>query len=242
MNKDWITYRMADLQEKIGYRFKHLKFLEQSLTHTSYHSQYPDDGDHNQRLEFLGDALLSAILADALFNHLPKAREGTLTRNRAILANGSHLAEMASRLGIESCIRLSESEKKNFNRSRNSILEDTIESIVAAIYLDSNWETTRKTVLEWFGELDEKSDEIFHEHNPKGRLQELVQPKFGNDAIEYKKTGESGPDHEKSFIVEVMINRQKVGEGIGFSKKEAEENAARNALEEWIGKKEPESP
>ena len=185
--------------------------------------------------------MLSAILADELFNRLPKAREGTLTRNRAIIANGTYLAEMASRLGLETCIRLSESEKKNFTRSRNSILEDTIEAIVAAIYLDSDWETTRKTVLEWFGDLEEKSDEIIHGHNPKGRLQELVQPKFGNNAIEYTMTGESGPDHEKSFKVEVMINGNKLGEGLGYSKKEAEENAARNALEVWTEKTEPES-
>ena len=220
MGKDNITIRMADLQEMLGYRFKNLEYLQQSLTHPSHQSQHPEDGDHNQRLEFLGDALLSAILADELFNRLPKAREGTLTRNRAIIANGTYLAEMASRLGLETCIRLSESEKKNFTRSRNSILEDTIEAIVAAIYLDSDWETTRKTVLEWFGDLEEKSDEIIHGHNPKGRLQELVQPKFGNNAIEYTMTGESGPDHEKSFKVEVMINGNKLGEGLGYSKKD----------------------
>ncbi len=241
MGKDNITNRLADLQETLGYRFKHPEYLQQSLTHPSHHSQHPEEGDHNQRLEFLGDALLSAILADELFNRLPKAREGTLTRNRAIIANGSYLAEMASRLGIETCIRLSESEKKNFNRSRNSILEDTIEAIVAAIYLDSDWETTRKTVLEWFGDLEEKSDEIIHGHNPKGRLQELVQPKFGNDAIKYTMTGETGPDHEKSFKVDIMINGNKAGEGLGYSKKEAEENAARNALEVWTEKTVPES-
>lgn len=241
MSKNNITNRLADLQETLGYRFKHPEYLKQSLTHPSHHSQYPEEGDHNQRLEFLGDALLSAILAAELFNRLPKAREGTLTRNRAIIANGSYLAEMASHLGIEICIQLSESEKKNFTRSRNSILEDTIEAIVAAIYLDSDWETTRKTVLEWFGDLEEKSDEIIHGHNPKGRLQELVQPKFGNDAIEYTMTGETGPDHEKSFKVDVMINGNKAGEGLGYSKKEAEENAARNALEVWTDKIVPKS-
>ena len=238
---DNFTKRMADLQKMLGYRFKRQEFLQQSLTHSSHYSRHPEEGDHNQRLEFLGDALLSAILADALFTHLPEAREGTLTRNRAILANGSYLAELASRLGIEPCIRLSESERKNFPRSRNSILEDTIEAIVAAIYLDSDWETTQKTVLDWFGNLEEKSDEIFHRHNPKGRLQELVQPIYGNNAIEYLMTEESGPDHEKSFKVDVTINHKKTGEGFGYSKKEAEENAARNALEHWSEKAEPEA-
>ena len=238
MCKDNIKNCIDGLQKTLGYRFKHPEYLQQSLTHPSYYSQHPEEGDHNQRLEFLGDALLSAILADELFHHLPKAREGTLTRNRAIIANGSYLAEMAARLGIECCIRLSESEKRNLIRSRNSILEDTIEAIVAAIYLDSGWEVTRKIVLGWFGKLEEKNTEIFQEHNPKGQLQELVQPKFGNTAIEYKMTGESGPDHEKSFTVDVMINGNKAGKGLGYSKKEAEENAARNALDVWSRKTE----
>lgn len=227
---------ITPIQGILSYQFKRPELLQQSLTHPSYHKQYPEEGEHNQRLEFLGDALLSAILADALYKALPDSREGVLTQNRAILVNGTYLADLASRLGIEPFIRLSESEKKNINRSRNSILEDVIEAIVGAIYLDSDWETTSKTVLNWFGNLREKGESIFLKYNPKGQLQELVQPEFGNDAIEYITTEESGPDHEKLFKIEVTVNKEKMGEGTGFSKKEAEENAARNALIQWSKK------
>ena len=225
--------KLRKLQRRIGYRFKDPELFLRSMTHPSFCRQETHLGGHNQRLEFLGDAVLSTILADRLFHLLPAEREGTLSQCRSALSRGTNLADLSRKLGLPCYIRMSESEEQNGGRDRDSILEDALEALIGAIYLDSGWKAAKKTVLAWYGNIDQLLEFLLTGQNPKGDLQEFVQPKFGNDAIEYAVTEESGPAHKKSFKVEVLIKGKMMGYGEGSSKKEAEEIAARSALMKW---------
>ena len=217
------------LEAALGYQFENRELLLRALTHPSY-CQAGGKGDHNQRLEFLGDAVLGLILAEALYAGLPSKREGVLTRGRSALAKGAHLSALARDLGIAPHLRLSEGEERNAGRERDSILEDALEAIVGAIHLDRGFDTARQVVGRWLGDLQQRLGELLEAHNPKGRLQELVQPRLGNGAIEYFLLGEEGPDHAKQFTIEVRILGDPAGRGTGSSKKEAEEYAAQEAL------------
>ena len=229
--------RLEYLQKSIGYQFRDEELLERSITHPSFFQQRSrsiGQKQHNQRLEFLGDAILSGILAEHLFKLMPSEREGMLSQARSALSRGTHLAELSRRLGLASCIRMSINEEQQGGRNRDSILEDALEAIIGAIYLDSDWETARQVILSWYGDIEGLLAEFIHqEQNPKGSLQELVQPMFGNNALAYTVIAESGPAHNKNFQVEVSILGKKVGSGEGSSKKEAEEEAARVALLHW---------
>ena len=218
------------IEASIGYRFKQKTLLVQSLTHPSYFHNSRREGEHNQRLEFLGDAILSAILAEALYLLFPNEREGALSCQRSMLARGDFLCALARRLGLNKHLRMSRVELRNNGNERKSTLEDSLEALVGAIYLDSDFNTARHITLTWFGDLREALSRHEGEHNPKGQLQELVQPTLGNEAVEYYLVEESGPDHNKTFLINVTINREIKGTGTGSSKKEAEENAARAAL------------
>lgn len=223
------------LQECLGYRFNNPALLVRALTHPSYLQQCPDADGHNQRLEFLGDAVLGLVLAEHLWETFPQEREGTLTRHRAALARGDRLAEVARSLGLPDHLRLSDAEAANNGRGRQSILEDALEAVIGAIYLDGGHTAARVCVPLWYGDIERHLSEVAEEHNPKGRLQERLQPALGNDAIHYEVTEESGPDHRKAFTVCVRVNGEVCGTGRGASKKEAEEAAARAALEQMDG-------
>jgi ribonuclease-3 len=223
---------LALFEEKIGYTFADKALLRMALTHPSWAQQHAGE-ENNQRLEFLGDSVLSLILARELFDRMPHKREGVLTRSRAALAKRALLSTLAVELGIDAAIRLSDAEERNGGRQRQSILEDALESVAGAVYLDSNFDTVRRVVLIWYGDLGERLSHILGSHNPKGQLQELVQPTRGNEAISYVTIGEEGPPHLRTFRVKVVIQGVTMGEGTGSSKKEAEENAAREALAKW---------
>jgi len=221
------------LEITLGYSFQNKSLLERALTHPSYLQSRAQEGEsHNQRLEFLGDAVLGMILAEVLFERLPDEREGILTRNRSALAKGAHLSQLARKLGIQDHLRISEAEERNHGRDRDSILEDAIEAIIGAIYIDSDYPTTRDTILPWFGNLSKRIQSLLDFHNPKGRLQEHFQPSLGNECIDYQLLSESGPAHNKRFHVVVVVKGEQLGAGEGTSKKEAEEQAARAALEQ----------
>lgn len=222
---------MQQLQEKIGYRFQNARLLETALTHSSYANEKHQDGcESYERLEFLGDSILGHIAADFLYHHEPPIPEGRMTRLRAELVCESSLHKIALRLELGRWMRLGRGEERTGGRERPSILADMVESILAAMYLDSgSLEEPRRFVLRELLEQAELGEE-HHTKDYKTALQELVQRR-PNRRISYDLVSESGPDHDKTFIFRVSINGKPVGEGSGRSKKEAEQMAARRALE-----------
>ena len=221
---------MAALQQRIGYTFRTPGLLTEALTHGSFLQENPNDGAHNQRLEFLGDAVLHFIITDSLYRESTIEREGILSRRRAILSKGEFLSRLARDLGLDSCLRLSKSEDDSGGRNRSSILEDAFEALVGAVYLDSDLPTTRTVVLAWYGPLADRVLPAEDAENPKGRLQEIIQPLHGNVALRYDVIATTGPRHAREFEVAVYLNEEKLGAGRGTSKKMAEEEAARAAL------------
>ncbi|HEX9784537.1 MAG TPA: ribonuclease III [Opitutaceae bacterium] len=219
-------------QERIGYRFRDPKLLRLCLMHPSTQQDVPGI-DNNQRLEFLGDAVLQLIITERLHALYPEEREGPLTSRRATITRGVFLADLARELGIEQVLRVSVSERAASGHLRLAALEDAAEALVAAIYLDSDFETARRVVLGWYGDLHQRLLRYATRINPKGRLQELVQPKHGNNALVYRVVSEQGPAHAREFEVEVLLFDRVLGCGIGTSKKEAEESAANQALSTW---------
>lgn len=222
--------RLAALQQRLGYEFRSPALLTEALTHPSYLQDHPKAGPHNQRLEYLGDSVLQLILTEALFREFATEREGVLSRRRAMLSKGGFLTKMAHDLGIEAALRLSRSEEETGGRGRASIMEDAFEAIVGAMYLDSDLATTRERVLAWYGPLVNHLEASEDSENPKGRLQELVQPEHGNNALRYEVTDTTGPRHAREYSVAVYLNDRLLGTGAGPSKKVAEEVAARAAL------------
>ena len=218
------------LEKRLGYRFRNLSLLRRATTHPSLAEDRRGCED-NQRLEFLGDSILGAILAEKLFRIFPEDNEGILTKGRSVLARGDYLSKLARDLGIHNTMRMSRAEIRDGGNERDSTLEDAIEAIVGAIYLDSGMQATRKTVLSWYGDMEETLSEAMEDYNPKGRLQEIAQALHGPDQIQYLIDREEGPSHRKRYSVSVEVAERKLGSGSGRSKKEAEEEAARKALQ-----------
>jgi ribonuclease-3 len=222
--------KLKALQVRIGYEFRNTALLHEALTHPSYLQDHPKSGPHNQRLEYLGDSVLQFILTEALFREYANEREGVLSRRRAVLSKGGFLTQMARDLGLEAVLRVSKSEEETGGRGRASILEDAFEALVGAVYLDSDLAITRERVLAWYGPLAGRLSSTEDAENPKGRLQELVQPEHGNNALRYEVTATTGPRHAREYTVAVFLNDRHLGTGSGTSKKLAEEIAAQAAL------------
>lgn len=231
-------FGMESLQERLGYYFSDLDLLRLSLTHPSYAQQNNTFSFNNQRLEFLGDAVLSLVLAEKVYSLFPDQREGSLAEACSILAKGKMLAEIALRIRLDNYILLGNGESRSGGSRKRSILEDAFEALIGALYLDSDLETTRYVVLNLYDDIEGLLEAHMLGHNPKGRLQEKVQSLWGNDAIEYivHQDEEASPGRP-TFTAEVHINGQSRGIGRGRSKKLAEEAAARYTLECW-----PEKP
>ena len=221
------------LQRRLAYEFRDLSLLERAVTHPSLLQDQPDLADSNQRLEFLGDAVLQLVLTEALFALFPADREGGLTKRRAALANGTFLTRLAREIGLDLCLRLSASEESTGGRSRASALEDAFEALVGAIYLDGELAAARRVVLGLYGDLPGQLASVEDIENPKGRLQELVQPIHGNSALRYDVLRIEGEDHAREYEVAVYLLDRPLGSGRGSSKKLAEEAAARVALVAW---------
>jgi len=186
--------------------------------------------ESNQRLEFLGDAVVQLILTETLYQLFPADREGSLSKRRSALSKGAFLTGLASDLGLHACLKLSASEEQSGGRTRPSTLEDAFEAVIGAIYLDSDLPTTRRVLLALYGSLPERLNETQPAENPKGQLQELVQPEHGNHALRYSVVHVSGQDHAREYEAVVFLNDRLLGSGRGMSKKTAEEAAARAAL------------
>jgi len=221
---------MQKLEEKIGYVFTDKHLLLTALTHSSYANEHSAEScESYERLEFLGDSILGAVTANYLFRHEPRLPEGRMTRLRAELVCETALHKVALSLGLGSYMRLGRGEENTGGRERTSILADMVESIIAALYLDSGIDEARRFVMEKVL-ADVVITEDHRSADYKTELQELVQQR-PNRHISYELVGESGPDHDKRFVFTVSINGAVVGKGEGRTKKEAEQMAARMALE-----------
>ena len=216
------------LQEKVGYTFKNKKLLERALTHSSYANE--TTGQHNQsneRLEFLGDSVLGIITAENFYMNYTDLPEGELTKLRAATVCEKSLFDFASQLGLGEYLLLGKGEICTGGKDRPSILADAFEALIAAIYLDGGMDAAKGFVLRYVDDAVKKH-RGFKDH--KTVLQEIIQRNPG-ETIEYVLVGETGPDHDKRFEVEVHLNSNVIGRGVGTSKKKAEQLAAKEALE-----------
>jgi ribonuclease III len=219
----------------LKYRFTDGNILEEALTHKSYVNERRESGRiHNERLEFLGDAVLSLIISDYLARRYPELSEGALSKLKATLVSETALANAARRLDLGRYLRLGRGEERSNGREKASLLADALEAVIAAVYLDGGFDASREVTV------DVLSDELHRldaaQIQPGGddyktRLQEWCQKRY-ELLPQYLVVGETGPDHQKIFEVEVQVNQQVVGVGRGNSKKEAEQEAAQRALEQ----------
>jgi ribonuclease-3 len=224
---------IKDLENALGYRFRNITLVQNALTHSSYANEHWHDSlRSNERLEFLGDSILGMVVAEFLFQTFPERPEGELTRMRADMVCERALAKVADRLGLGGHLLLGHGEEQGGGRTRASILADAVESVIAACFLDGGMDAARK-IIETFILCNVPTGKLTNA-DYKTAFQERVQQKK-NQTITYRLVGESGPDHDKSFQVEVLLNGQVVGTGAGSSKKRAEQDAARTALETIYG-------
>ena len=220
---------IKDLEEAIGYRFHNISLLQNALTHSSYaNERWHNSLLSNERLEFLGDSVLGMLVAEYLFRTFPNRPEGELTRMRADMVCEKTLAAAANRIGIGKHLLLGHGEEQGGGRSRESILADAMESVIAACFLDGGIQAALQVVKTFI--FVEVPVTKLHNADYKTQLQELVQQKK-NQVLSYALVGQSGPDHDKRFDVEVSLNDHVVGKGSGSSKKRAEQSAAKAAIE-----------
>ena len=215
---------------KIDYKFKDVSLRQKAMTHSSYANEH--HGTHldcNERLEFLGDSVLGFVTADYLFTHYPELPEGELTKLRAAVVCEGALCEIARELGIPEEIRLGHGEENGGGRKRPSILADATEALLGAIYLDGGIEPARAFVLRFIPHKVDVAIAGGAFKDYKTMLQEIVQ-KNKQETLEYRLAGQSGPDHDKHFVVAVRFNSDRVARGEGRSKKAAEQCAAKEAL------------
>ena len=219
---------MKELEKKIGYQYKNISYLENALTHSSYANEAKHGTKSNERLEFLGDAVLSMVVSDYIYKNCPNLPEGDLSKLRASLVCEKSLCRFSKSLGVGRCLKLSRGEHNLKGNERPSILADAFEAIIASIYLDGGMEQARKFILSFVEpEIKNPKPKAFKDY--KTTLQEIIQ-KNPEERLTYVLTGEQGPDHDKHFFVEVHLNSNVIGRGGGRSKKEAEQQAAREAL------------
>ena len=219
---------IKEFQEKIGYKFKNEKLIIEALSHSSYANECKKQRKNNERLEFLGDSVLSVIVSDYIFEHFKHLPEGELTKLRASLVCEQALFDFSKKIDPGKYIFLGKGEEITGGRERPSIVSDAFEAVIAAIYLDGGLKVASKYVLSFIPE-DVKPHSVVSFVDYKTALQEIIQ-KNPEEKVEYVLTDESGPDHDKKFTVNVMLNSNVIGTGIGKSKKSAEQNAAKEAL------------
>ncbi len=219
------------LESRVGHVFRDRTLLERALTHPSL-LPVLRGAESNQRLEFLGDAVLQLLLSEALYAEFPGEREGVLSRRRATLANGTTLALLARELGLDQALRLGSSEEASGGRQRTSALGDAFEALLGAVYLDAGIEAARSVARAAYGPLPARLAALGDDKTPKSRLQEWVQPLHGNEALAYTVIATEGEDHRRTFEVSVSLLGREIGRGRGSSKKAAEEAAAEAALRE----------
>src|SRR3989344_1707073 len=220
----------GSFENRIGYTFRQKRLLEQAFTHRSYLNEKREEGrKHNERLEFLGDAVLELVVTEFLSAKDPAKPEGALTAYRAALVNTQSISEAASKLGMNAYLLLSRGEARDTGRARQIILANAFEALIGAIYLDSGYAAARAFID---AQLFHKTDEVVSKRlwqDAKSRLQELAQGTLGVTPT-YELSSQSGPDHARHFVIAAYIGREKVATGEGRSKQEAEQDAAQKAL------------
>ncbi|MET0262875.1 MAG: ribonuclease III [Rariglobus sp.] len=220
---------LTQLQARLGHTFRNVALLQQALTHPGYANEHPEDGDHYQRLEFLGDAVIQFVVTAALFHLRPTEREGELSRLRVALTNGIFLGGLARELEIPALLRLCAAEQKTGGSP--TAAGDAFEAVVGAVFLDAGLPAAQEFILRCYGDLEPRLASLrLEEANPKGRLQERVQPTHGSGALRYETVQSGGADHAKEYTSNVFLADRLLGTGRGTSKKAAEETAARAAL------------
>lgn len=219
---------MNRFEEKLQYKFNNIKLLENALTHSSYANEVHSALGSNERLEFLGDSVLSIIVSEYIYKNFKKLPEGELTKLRASLVCEKTLCMFSKQICVGDYLLLGKGEANNHGNERPSILADAFEAILAAIYIDGGIEAAKKHVLRFIiPELENREYELFNDY--KTSLQEVIQ-RNPEERLTYVLIDESGPDHDKQFTVEVHLNSNVIGTGIGKSKKQAEQAAAHQAL------------
>lgn len=219
----------SELETKLDYRFKNQELLKNALTHSSYANEEHCKFGSNERLEFLGDSVLSIVVSEYIYKNFKNLPEGELTKLRASLVCEKALCGYSRELELGKYLFLGKGESHNHGEERPSILADAFEAVLAAIYLDGGYEPAKKHVLRFItAELNGRDDDAFKDY--KTLLQEVIQ-KNPEERLVYILTDESGPDHDKRFTVEVHLNSNVIGSGVGKSKKQAEQAAARQALQ-----------
>ncbi len=217
------------LESYIQYHFQNKHLLLEALSHSSYANEKRKTRSSNERLEFLGDSVLSIVVSEFLFHKYPNLPEGELTKLRASMVCEKALFVFAQEIHLGEFLLLGKGEEHTGGRERPSILADAFEAVIAAIFLDGGMEAAKRHILRFIPEDPEETDQPMGFHDYKTQLQEVVQ-KNPEEKVEYVLVSESGPDHDKAFQVEVCLNSNVIGRGTGHSKKAAEQMAAREAL------------
>jgi ribonuclease-3 len=222
--------RLRDLQRRLGVTFRRPRMLEQALVHRSFRSN-SDEECSNERLEFLGDAVLGQVVAEHFYRTFPEWTEGQLTKLKAAVVSEATLSEAARRIGLGDFLVMAKGEEHSGGRERPSLLSDALEAIIGAIYLDRGLRAARTLVLHLLEESIGALERDVQRRDYKTLLQELTQSAHKQPPA-YRVVAEEGPDHDKTFVIEARFGRHRLGAGMGKSKKEAEQNAAKEALED----------
>ena len=223
--------KIREFEQKIGYQFQNRDYLETALTHSSFNREKNTKHQDNERLEFLGDAFFDAVISVELYERLKHVTEGKLTKTRALIVCESALAQVARDYELGSYLNLGHGEDTGGGRHKDSILADSMEAVIGAIYLDGGYQAMQNFVKKSFSRMiDQAIDgKLFSDY--KSEVQEILQGKGKPVTIAYETDREEGPAHDKTFFVHLSCNGEIMGKGIGKSKKEAEQNAAKQTLE-----------
>ncbi|WP_334144351.1 ribonuclease III [Rhabdothermincola sp.] len=219
-------HTLASLDDRLGYSFTDHALEQLALTHRSWCSENPGH-ESNERLEFLGDAVLGLVVTEYVFVRYPAMPEGQLAKTRASVVNATTLAEVAAEVGLGPALRLGKGEEASGGRSKSSLLADAMEAVIGAVYLDGGYDAARRLVLSLLTDRIEVAAEGPGEHDYKTQLQELAARRF--DELPVYRIRDEGPDHDKRFFAAVHLGGEVAGEGEGRSKKQAEQAAAKDA-------------
>ena len=237
------AFNVEPLENRLGYTFERRELLVLALTHPSWEQEQKSrQSGNNQRLEFLGDSVLNLVISEFLYKWFPSEPEGFLTRNRAALVRGKILFRLAEELDLENHLRIGKSELNSGKRGRDSRLEDALEAIIGAIYLDSGLEDSTRVILRLIGDPEKRIQANLQNYNAKGRFQERIQESGGTtEDVKYQLLKKTGPDHNLQFHVQLSYQGRPLGEGRGRSRKEAENEAAARGLQ-TLSASSPEAP